>query len=250
MRMIGLILTALLVAFQLWYTSASAEGQARVPAWVRVGADQLARGILWTADEIGDLAMPPAKRAWRETREAFGWDEPEAPRVRVEIGMDLSGADRRAAPMAGASLLGARIGGADFTKAYMRGAQLDGASGERAVFDGAVMERASLAAAQLPDASLAGADLTRAKAQAVRLPRADLSDAVLTNADLTGGVLTGAVMRGARLGGASLFRADLSGADLTGAVGVTQQQLDGACGDAETRLPDGLNVPPCLPDAL
>lgn len=44
-----------------------------------------------------------------------------------------------------------------------------------------------------------------------------------------------AVLRGARL----------SGADLSTVVGLTQADLEGACGDATTRLPHGLSVLPC-----
>jgi hypothetical protein len=43
------------------------------------------------------------------------------------------------------------------------------------------------------------------------------------------------VLRGARL----------SGADLALVVGLTQADLEGACGDATTRLPQGLSVLPC-----
>ena len=49
-----------------------------------------------------------------------------------------------------------------------------------------------------------------------------------------------AVLTGARLAGA-----DLSGAVLEGAEGLTQRQLDQACGDEETKLPPGLIVAPC-----
>ena len=250
MRLISLTLVGLLVAFQLWYTSAPAEGRAKVPDWVRVGADHTARGILWTADAAGDLFGPPARRAIREAREALGVGVEEAPRARVEIGADLTGADRRAASLRDASLLGATLDGADFTKAYMHAAQLDGASGTGTVFEEAVLERASLAAAQLPGASFVGADLTGALAKAARLSGADMTGARLVNADLTGSVLTGTRLVRASLGGTNLFRANLSGADLTEAEGLTQRQLDGACGDAATRLPEGLSVPPCLPSEL
>ena len=38
---------------------------------------------------------------------------------------------------------------------------------------------------------------------------------------------------------------NLSGADLSGARGLTQRQLNEACGDSATRLPSGLTVPAC-----
>ncbi len=40
--------------------------------------------------------------------------------------------------------------------------------------------------------------------------------------------------------GADLFAADLQGANLTKAKNLTREQLDEACGDDETKLPDHL----------
>jgi uncharacterized protein YjbI with pentapeptide repeats len=59
--------------------------------------------------------------------------------------------------------------------------------------------------------------------------------------------LTGAHLRFADLSGAHLSRADLSLADLTGAnlrgaKNLTQEQLDQACGNADTKPPEGLTV--------
>jgi hypothetical protein len=47
-----------------------------------------------------------------------------------------------------------------------------------------------------------------------------------------------------------LGRTDLTGADLTGAVGLTQAQVRLACGNANTKLPPGLSVKPCLEGEL
>jgi uncharacterized protein YjbI with pentapeptide repeats len=49
----------------------------------------------------------------------------------------------------------------------------------------------------------------------------------------------------ADLAGARLDGADLTDAFLTGAMGLTQAQLDQACGDGRTKLPPGLTVAPC-----
>jgi len=63
------------------------------------------------------------------------------------------------------------------------------------------------------------------------LTNASLSSARLINADLSGAILLGA---------------NLSGADLSRARNLTQTQLDAACGDANTKLPEGLKPPkPC-----
>jgi len=72
---------------------------------------------------------------------------------------------------------------------------------------------------------LSGASLKGANLMGARLPCADLSDADLS--------------------GALFGSTDFSGADLRGAIGVDQQMLSAACGDAATKLPDGLSIKPC-----
>ena len=52
-------------------------------------------------------------------------------------------------------------------------------------------------------------------------------------------------LRGANLQRAFLELAKLQGADLRYAGGLTQEQLDSACGDAETKLPPGMSIKPC-----
>jgi Pentapeptide repeats (8 copies) len=84
-------------------------------------------------------------------------------------------------------------------------------------------------------------------------PGADLAGAALAGSDLRGAHLRGALLlaadlrgadlRGADLIGADLRDADLRGADLSEALFVTQFQLNAARGDAETRLPPGLQRP-------
>lgn len=71
------------------------------------------------------------------------------------------------------------------------------------------------------------------------------SSASFAGADLTNASLVGTWLRGANFAGATLTGANLSGADLTGARGLSQRQLDRACGDATTTLPAGLHIPPC-----
>ncbi len=82
--------------------------------------------------------------------------------------------------------------------------------------------------ADLVGASLAGSDLRAA----------DLRGAYLIAADLTG-----ADLRHADLLGADLRDCRLAGADLTGALFLTQPQVDSARGDAATRLPQGVRAP-------
>jgi Pentapeptide repeats (8 copies) len=66
----------------------------------------------------------------------------------------------------------------------------------------------------------------------------------LGGANLNGADLSGANLGGADLLGANLLGARLDGADLRGADGLTQNQLDKACGE-DTKLPSGLTIKPC-----
>ncbi len=79
------------------------------------------------------------------------------------------------------------------------------------------------------------ADLSRAD-----LREADLQGAFLTGAKLQGADLFCANLQGADLAGANLQGANLRSANLTNAKSLTREQLDEACGDDETKLPDYL----------
>jgi uncharacterized protein YjbI with pentapeptide repeats len=117
---------------------------------------------------------------------------------------------------------------------------------------GANLYYANLHYADLSRANLTDADLSRAKLADANLTIARLTGAFLTDARLTGALLNGANLSRANLTGAHLDRADLTGADLsgtnlsranlTGALNLTQEQLDQACGNADTKLPEGFTV--------
>ncbi|KIL39712.1 oxetanocin A resistance protein [Gordoniibacillus kamchatkensis] len=83
-----------------------------------------------------------------------------------------------------------------------------------------------------------GVDLIGANLRGADLRYANLRGAYLIAADLRG-----ADLRVADLIGADFRDADLSGADLTGAIFLTQAQLNAAKGDADTKLPPPLTRP-------
>lgn len=111
-----------------------------------------------------------------------------------------------------------------------------------------------------PHCTLAGTDLSNQCLQNSNFQGTDLTDAKLVMSCLSHANLRQASLRHADLSGANLFEAKLDAADFTGAVlsstslksadlsrtkGLTQAQLDLACGDANTRLPAGLSVKRC-----
>ena len=87
------------------------------------------------------------------------------------------------------------------------------------------------------------ADLRGAFLFATRLGRAELRGANLSGAILSLADLSGAYLIGANLRGADLTMANLSGADLSGAANLTQQQVNVARGNKDTKLPEGLEMP-------
>ncbi len=97
------------------------------------------------------------------------------------------------------------------------------------------LSRTDLQGASLSGANLREANLVRAKLQGAQLFRAKLQWAQLFDANLQGAILIEA-----NLQGASLWGANLQAANLTKAKNLTREQLDEACGDDKTKLPDDL----------
>ena len=162
-------------------------------------------------------------------------------------------AEVKGAQLADSDLEYARAFDAFFLKADLRDANLQGAHLWDANLQGANLRDASLKGANLLGANLQGANLWDANLQGADLEGASFKGANLLGADLQGAHLSDANLQGANLSfanlqGAELFRAILQGANLTRATGLTQDQLDRACGDNETKLPkkpEGLTIKLC-----
>jgi Pentapeptide repeats (8 copies) len=91
-------------------------------------------------------------------------------------------------------------------------------------------------------ANLSIADLSHANLNGADLRGADLGIADLSHADLHGADLRGADLRVADLRDAYLGKADLRGANLNEVKNLTQEQLDEACANGDTKLPKGLTL--------
>lgn len=130
----------------------------------------------------------------------------------------------------GAACAGCNLFQGDFSGLSRNGINLSGAR----------LRQADLSLSTLNRARLNGADLRDVNAYG-----AVLSNANLSGADLTNSSFVGAWLRGANMTRANLTGANLSGADLSLAVGLTQAQLNVACGDESTRLPSGLRIGAC-----
>ena len=93
--------------------------------------------------------------------------------------------------------------------------------------------------------NLEGADFSHAKLFLMCMSYADFKGASFRGTDLSGANLAHAKLDGADFSGAQLTITSFKGTDLSRAKGLTQKQLDQACGDAATISPAGLHVKTC-----
>ena len=107
---------------------------------------------------------------------------------------------------------------------------------------GATQEAERIASLVSPvDAAIARHDAI----QHIRSGIVDCQGCDLHGADFTGANLAHANLAHADLTNATLAVASIKGADLSTAKGLTQAQLDLACGDKETKRPEGLHADSC-----
>jgi uncharacterized protein YjbI with pentapeptide repeats len=148
--------------------------------------------------------------------------------------------DLRNANLSRANLSGATLSDANLLRANLSGANLSDVNLSGAYLNPADLSDANLSGADLRDANLSGADLRRAN-----LSGANLSGANLRDANQLGHY---ADLSDANLSSANLRRANLSNANLRNVKNLTQTQLDEACGNTNTKLPEGLTLKPCSTD--
>lgn len=211
-----------------------------------------------------------------------GQSEAASCRAEASAEIDWSKCNKRLLMLGGSVLDGADLRATDFTFTDLRGSSFKKANLEKAK-----LIRTSLASSQLQDgnftkveayrgdfsdanaenAKFYSAEMQRANFQNAKLVGADFSKAELGRADFEGAELTGTKFtmsnlsrsrfEGATFTGpidfanAFLLLARIEGLDLSTATGLEQKQIDIACGDAKTKLPQGLTAPaewPCPED--
>lgn len=130
----------------------------------------------------------------------------------------------------GASCPGCNLFQGDFSGLQARGLNLAGARLRQADLSLSVMNRTRFTNADMRDVEAYGGVF---------------SSSNFAGADLTNASFVGTFLEGANFSGAKLAGTNLSGAQLAGATGLTQRQLDEACGDEATQLPGSLRIPYC-----
>ena len=112
------------------------------------------------------------------------------------------------------------------------------------------LEGIDVSSARLRQADLQLSTFDNWNFSGTNLSVANLFGARFNGSDFSGANLRNAALVGTYFGSSNLENADLaganaSGADLSIAKGLTQSQLSRACGDATTKLPQGLSIPTC-----
>lgn len=102
------------------------------------------------------------------------------------------------------------------------------------------LRQSNLSLATYEDVNFSAANMSVANLFGARFNRSNFSKANLQNA-----AAVGTYFGSSNLSGANLTGANFSGADLSLANGLTQAQLNRACGDRATRLPKGKTIPSC-----
>lgn len=102
------------------------------------------------------------------------------------------------------------------------------------------LRQADLQLSTFENWNFSGANLSVSNLFGTRFNRSDFSNANFQNAALVGTYFGNSDLKGADMTGANA-----SGADFSIAKGLTQAQLNAACGDSSTRLPKGMTIPAC-----
>lgn len=149
------------------------------------------------------------------------------------------------APVSIAPAYGGTCEECDLSGRIMVGARMTNSVFHRADFSDAVLTRADASGSQFDAANFTAADLTGVNLVDARCPDAIFERTMLRQADARRASFRGANFVRADVTSVNFDGADIAGADLRRAEGLTQAQLDGACGDDRTRVPRGLRVHRC-----
>jgi uncharacterized protein YjbI with pentapeptide repeats len=110
---------------------------------------------------------------------------------------------------------------------------------------GCQLQGANLANTCVKAKDLHGANFDGANATLMCMSFANFQGASFRHTNLDAANLSSAKLDGADLTGASTHITSFLGTDLSRVKGLTQAQLDAACGDAKTKAPAGLKVHVC-----
>lgn len=182
-------------------------------------------------------------------------------------GSNFSGSNFSHSNLSGSKFYKSNLAEASFNKAYMMRIKGDDVILHKSNLRDATLSEATLTNSNLSHADLRRADLTEgnfegSSFQGSILKATDAMDANFkgtnfhgaylthgnfTDADFSHSILTNTVFGDAILDDSIFLDANLSGANLFDVNGLRQEQLDQACGNEKTVLPEGLSIRTCEP---
>lgn len=148
---------------------------------------------------------------------------------------NLLAANLEKATLVRASLAGSKAKGANFSRIEAYRTNFSNLDAQGAVFASGEMQRS-----QFKDANLVNADFTKAELGRAQFDGANISGAKFALANLARVDFRSSKFDGIDFAGAFFFLVRLEGVDVSKATGLAQWQIDMACGDAKTVLPQGL----------
>ncbi len=153
-----------------------------------------------------------------------------------------------------ASLVKADLTRASFNQSNFSGADLTKAVGYRTSFNGAIFSETRMTKSEFSRASFEGAEISNIDWSRSELGRVNFLNAQLIDVSFEYSNISRAIFNGARLtrvnfSGTYTYLTHFENVDLRMTSELSQAQLEIACGDEKTRLPQGLKRPaswPCL----
>ena len=221
-------------------------------------------GLIGGAIAAIALSIDPAAAANCKAEPAPNVDWQECSKDRLMLGgSDLTGANLAGADFNYTDFRGTNLTGANLEKATLVRASLAGAAADKANFAKIEAYRTSFAGISAQGASFASAEIQRADFSSANLTGVDFEKAELGRANFTKATITGTSFPYANLSRADFqgaifkgpidfkmafpFLTRIEGLDLSAATGLQQWQVDLTCGDANTKLPQGLKAPKTWP---
>ena len=178
-------------------------------------------------------------------------------------GFNFSGSDFTRADLSASDLRNSKFTNAKFVKTNLVRASLAGSVSENANFEGVTASRTDFSDGNYRNSSFAKAEISRSNFSNSTLENADMSKADFSrvnflNANLKGvnlsfsnisrANLTGVLIdENFSLEGSFMFLTNIEGVNLSALKGLAQWQIDMACGNDKTQLPDGLTTPTSWP---
>ena len=178
-------------------------------------------------------------------------------------GFNFSGSDFTRADLSASDLRNSNFSNVKFVKTNLVRASLAGSVSEGANFEGVTASRTDFSSGNYKNSSFAKAEISRSNFTNSNLENADMSKADFSrvnflNANLKGVNLSFSNISRANLSGvlideafslegSFMFLTKIEGLDLSALKGLAQWQIDMACGNDKTQLPEGLTRPETWP---